>query len=155
MVKMKNKILNTDDNNWGQFIARLTLGIVLFPHGAQKMLGLFGGYGFSATIDFLTSQMQLPWIIAFFVLIIEFFGAIFICIGFASRVWSLAIIFLFIGVIFTAQIDNGFFMNWFNVQKGEGYEYSLLIIGIAISTLINGGGKWSIDSQIIKRLNKS
>ncbi|TYP74416.1 DoxX family protein [Aquimarina intermedia] len=147
---MIRKIIKTDDN-WGQLIARFTLGLVLFPHGAQKMLGLFGGYGFTATMDSLTHQMQLPWLIAFLVIITEFFGAIFLIIGFSSRIWSLAILFLFIGIIFTAQIEHGFFMNWFGVQKGEGYEYSLLIIGLATSTLINGGGKFSLDNEIIQK----
>lgn len=147
------KILHTD-NNWGQLATRLTLGLVLFPHGAQKMLGIFGGYGFSATMDAFTTQMHLPWIVAFLTILLEFMGSILLIVGFASRIWSLAIIFLFIGIIFTAQLEHGFFMNWFGAQKGEGYEFSLLIIGLAISTLINGSGKLSIDTQIIKRLNK-
>lgn len=150
---MIRKILKTNEN-WGQLIARLTLGFVLFPHGAQKMLGLFGGYGYTATMDALTNQMQLPSIIAFLVIIIEFFGAIFLMLGFATRVWSLAIVFLFIGIIFTAQFEHGFFMNWFGAQKGEGYEYSLLIIGLAITALINGAGKFSVDNQILKILKQ-
>lgn len=150
---MIRKILKTNEN-WGQLIARLTLALVLFPHGAQKMLGLFGGYGYTATMDALTNQMQLPSIIAFLVIIIEFFGAIFLILGFATRVWSLAIVFLFIGIIFTAQFEHGFFMNWFGVQKGEGYEYSLLIIGLAITTIINGAGKFSVDNQILKILKQ-
>jgi putative oxidoreductase len=149
---MIRKILKTNEN-WGQLIARLTLGFVLFPHGAQKMLGLFGGYGYTATMDALTNQMQLPSIIAFLVIIIEFFGAIFLILGFATRVWSLAIVFLFIGIILTAQFEHGFFMNWFGVQKGEGYEYSLLIIGLAITGVINGAGKLSVDNQILKYLD--
>ncbi|XCF07135.1 DoxX family protein [Tamlana crocina] len=150
---MIRKILKTNEN-WGQLISRLTLGLVLFPHGAQKMLGLFGGYGYTATMDALTHQMQLPSIIAFLVIIIEFFGAIFLILGCATRVWSLAIVFLFIGIIFTAQFEHGFFMNWFGAQKGEGYEYSLLIIGLAITAVINGAGKLSVDNQILKYLNK-
>jgi putative oxidoreductase len=149
---MIRKILKTNEN-WGQLIARLTLGLVLFPHGAQKMLGLFGGYGYTATMNALTNQMQLPSIIAFLVIIIEFFGAIFLILGFATRVWSFAIVFLFIGIIFTAQFEHGFFMNWFGVQKGEGYEYSLLIIGLAITSVINGASKFSVDNQILKYLN--
>ncbi|GGD25692.1 DoxX family protein [Hyunsoonleella pacifica] len=150
---MIRKILKTNEN-WGQLIARLTLGLVLFPHGAQKMLGLFGGYGYTATMDALTNQMQLPSIIAFLVIIIEFFGAIFLILGFATRVWSLAILFLFMGIIFTAQFEHGFFMNWFGAQKGEGYEYSLLIIGLAITGVINGAGKLSVDNQILKILKQ-
>ena len=148
-----NKILNTE-SNWGALVARLTLGIVLFPHGAQKMWGLFGGYGFAGTMDFFTNQIHLPWIVAFAVIMIEFFGSIFLILGFASRLWSLAIAGLFIGIIFTTHLEHGFFMNWFGNQAGEGYEYALLIIGIAVAVLVNGSGKYALDTQLAKLLNK-
>lgn len=150
---MIQKLIHTDEK-WSHLVARLTLGLVLFPHGAQKMLGLFGGYGFNATLDSLTTHMGLPWLIALLVILIEFFGAISLLIGFASRFWSVAIIGLFIGIIFTAQIQNGFFMNWFGNQNGEGIEYSLLVIGLVITILINGSGKYSVDNQLIQKLNK-
>ena len=150
---MINRILNTE-SNWGALIARLTLGIVLFPHGAQKMLGLFGGFGFAGTMDAFTNQMHLPWVIAFAVIIIEFIGSIFLILGLASRLWSLAIAGLFMGIIFTTHWEHGFFMNWFGNQAGEGYEYALLIIGIAVAILINGSGKYALDILIIKRINK-
>ena len=147
------KILNTKSNS-GALIARLTLGIVLFPHGAQKMLGLFGGYGFTATIEAFTQQMQLPWLVAFAVICIEFFGSVFLILGFASRLWSLAICGLFIGIIFTTHLEHGFFMNWYGNQAGEGYEYALLIIGNALAVLVNGSGKYALDTQLIKHLQK-
>ncbi|MDW3210617.1 MAG: DoxX family protein [Reichenbachiella sp.] len=150
---MMNKILITE-SNWGALAARLTLGIVLFPHGAQKMLGLFGGYGFTGTMDAFTNQMHLPWIVALAVIMIEFFGSISLLIGFASRLWSLAVAGLFIGIIFTTHLEHGFFMNWFGNQAGEGYEYALLVIGIAVAVLINGSGKYAIDTQLVKLLNK-
>lgn len=148
---MIKKILNTE-SNWGALVARLALGIVLFPHGAQKMLGWFGGYGFTATIDAFTDQMDLPWLVAFAVICIEFFGSIFLILGFASRLWSLAIGGLFIGIIFTTHLEHGFFMNWYGNQAGEGYEYALLMVGIALAVLINGSGKHALDTQLIKRL---
>lgn len=150
---MISRILNTE-SNWGALVARLTLGIVLFPHGAQKMLGLFGGYGFSGTMDAFTNQMHLPWIVALAVIVIEFLGSIFLILGFASRLWSLAIAGLFIGIIFTAHLEYGFFMNWYGNQAGEGYEYALLIVGIAVAVLINGSGKYALDTQFIKILNR-
>lgn len=150
---MIKKILNTE-SNWGAFIARLTLGIVLFPHGAQKMLGWFGGYGFADTVDAFMNQMNLPWFVAFAVIIIEFYGSVFLILGLGSRIWSLAIAGLFVGIIFTTHLEHGFFMNWFGNQAGEGYEYALLIIGIAIAVLINGSGKYALDSRLIKLINK-
>lgn len=150
MIDLKSNILKTQ-NDWMGFIVRLTVGLVLLPHGAQSMLGLFGGYGFNGTLDFLTTQMGLPWLVAFFVPIIEFIGSISLIIGFASRLWSIAIIFLFIGIIFTTQLENGFFMNWFGTQNGEGFEYSLLLIGTSIAVLTSGSGKYSIDNLLNKK----
>lgn len=146
---MKNLIFNTNNDLTG-LITRLTLGLILFPHGAQKMLGMFGGYGFTGTMDFFTNTMHLPWIIGFLVIIIEFIGTVSLIAGFASRIWSALTIVLFLGIIFTSHLENGFFMNWFGNQKGEGYEYHLLIIGLSIATLINGSGKYSVDERLLK-----
>ncbi|MDX2136049.1 MAG: DoxX family protein [Saprospiraceae bacterium] len=146
---MKNKIFKTN-NDWTGLVTRLTIGLILLPHGAQKMLGMFGGYGFSGTMGFFTDTMHLPWIIGFLVIIIEFVGALSLITGFASRIWSALTIGLFIGIIFTSHLDNGFFMNWFGNQKGEGYEFHLLIIGLSLATLVNGSGKYSIDEKIVK-----
>lgn len=144
---MKNNLFNTN-NDWTGLITRLTLGLILFPHGAQKMLGMFGGYGFSGTMGFFTGTLHLPWIIGFLVIIIEFVGALSLMVGFASRIWSALTIVLFIGIILTSHIDNGFFMNWFGNQQGEGYEYHLLFIGLAWVTLVNGSGLYSVDQKL-------
>ena len=146
---MKNIIFKTN-NDWVGLIARLTIGIILFPHGAQKTLGMFGGYGFTGTMSFFTQTLHLPGVIGFLVIIIEFVGSLLLIAGFASRIWSALIIILMIGIIYTSHIDNGFFMNWFGTQKGEGYEYFLLIIGLALITLLNGSGKYAADSFITK-----
>ncbi|MBF2709619.1 DoxX family protein [Flavobacterium soyangense] len=145
---MKNILFNTNNDLTG-LVTRLTLGLILFPHGAQKMLGMFGGYGFTGTMGFFTNTMHLPWIIGFLVIIIEFIGVVSLIVGFASRIWSVLTIVLFLGIIFTSHLDNGFFMNWFGNQKGEGYEYHLLIIGLSIATLINGSGKYSVDERLL------
>lgn len=140
--------LLTTHPNIGFSIARLTLGLVIFPHGAQKLLGLFGGNGYTATMEFFATQMGLPSIVAFSIIMIEFFGSISLILGFLSRFWALSLVVMFIGIIYTTQLEHGFFMNWFGNQAGEGFEYSLLIIGLALSILVNGSGKWSIDGKI-------
>lgn len=150
-MKHLAKTLLTTNPKIGFSIARLTLGLVIFPHGAQKLLGLFGGYGYSATIDFFTTQMGLPGIIAFSIIMIEFFGSISLILGFISRFWALSLAGMFLGIIYTTQLEHGFFINWFGNQAGEGFEYSLLIIGLALSIVINGSGKWSIDKLISKK----
>ena len=150
---MKNlvKTLLTTNPNIGFSIARLTLGLVIFPHGAQKLLGLFGGYGYSATMESLTTQMSLPSIVAFSVIMIEFFGSISLVLGLLSRFWALLLVGMFTGIIITTQLEHGFFMTWFGNQAGEGYEYSILIIGLALSVVVNGSGKWSLDNLISKK----
>ncbi|XCF07274.1 DoxX family protein [Tamlana crocina] len=150
MKTLVQKLLTTHPNI-GFSIARLTLGLVIFPHGAQKLLGLFGGYGYSANMEAFTAQMGLPSIVAFSIIMIEFFGSIFLILGLLSRFWALSLAGMFVGIIYTTQLEHGFFMNWFGNQAGEGYEYSLLIIGLALTTLVNGSGKWSIDKLISKK----
>ena len=147
---MKNKIFSTT-NDWTGLVIRLSVGLVLFPHGAQQMLGIFGGYGFTGTMAFLTDTMHLPWLIAFLVIAIEFFGSVSLITGFASRLWSIAVVVLFIGTILTAHIGNGFFMNWLGNQKGEGLEYFIILLGLALALIISGGGRWSVDAALIKK----
>jgi putative oxidoreductase len=143
------KIFITNSKNTTALIARLTLGIVLFAHGAQKLFGWFGGYGFSGTMGFLTGAAGLPYIIALLVILIEFFGALFLIAGFATRIAALGIIGNFIGVVLSTHLDNGFFMNWASqANKGEGLEYFILLFGLALIALIAGGGKASIDAAI-------
>jgi len=145
------KIFQTNEST-ALTISRVMLGLVLFPHGAQKLLGWFGGYGFNATMGFLTGGMNLPWMIAFLVIIIEFFGALALIFGVGTRIISVALIFLFAGIIFTSHGQNGFFMNWGGKQAGEGFEYHLLVLAMAVTLLIGGAGKWSIDYAVQKRL---
>jgi putative oxidoreductase len=144
------KIFQTNDNTTATII-RVVLGLIMFPHGAQKMLGWFGGYGFNGTMGFLTGTVGLPWILAFLVIAIEFFGALALIFGFATRVVAVGIISLFAGIIFTSHSQNGFFMNWAGNQSGEGYEYHLLIIGMAIALLVSGAGKWSVDHALQRK----
>ncbi|SEL08851.1 putative oxidoreductase [Aquimarina amphilecti] len=150
MKHLVQKLLKTHPNI-GFSITRLTLGLVIFPHGAQKLLGLFGGYGYTATVESFTTQMGLPSFIAFSIIMIEFLGSISLILGLFSRVWALSLSGMFIGIIYTTQLANGFFMNWFGNQNGEGYEYSLLVIGLAVSIIVNGSGKWSLDKLISKK----
>ena len=145
------KILSTNSTNTTALIARLALGIVVFPHGAQKLLGWFGGYGFNGTMGFLTGSAGLPYIVALLVILIEFFGAIFLITGFATRIAALGIIGNFLGVVITSHINNSFFMNWSSqANQGEGLEYFILLFGLATISLIAGGGRASIDSVIAK-----
>jgi len=120
----------------------------MFPHGAQKALGWFGGYGFSGTMGFFTQQMHIPAPLAFLAIAAEFAGAIGLILGAFSRVAAFGIATNMVVAILTVHLANGFFMNWFGAQKGEGFEYHLLAIGLALIVMIYGAGKASIDRVI-------
>ncbi|MDB5021047.1 MAG: catD 1 [Pedobacter sp.] len=146
------KLFTTNPADLTALIARITLGVVVFPHGAQKLLGLFGGYGFTGTMGFLTGTAGLPWIIALLVILIEFFGALMLIAGIGTRLAAIGIIVNFLGVVITSHIHNGFFMNWYSdPNKGEGVEFFLLLFGLAIISLIAGGGKASLDATFTKK----
>ena len=147
-----NKIIGTDSNNSFALIARLALGLTIFPHGAQKLLGWFGGYGFNGTMAFFTTQVHLPYIVGLLFILIEFFGSLLLIFGFLSRIAAIGFIGIYTGALVTVHAANGFFMNW-NMQpgKGEGWEYLLLLFGLALIVLIYGGGKASIDAAISKK----
>jgi len=130
-------------------VLRLTLGAVMFPHGAQKVLGWFGGYGFKGALQGMTG-MGLPAAIVVIVMIAEFLGSLGLIFGFLTRLSALGIISVMLGAIFTVHGKYGFFMNWMGNQAGEGFEFHLLAIGIAIALLIRGGGALSID-RVLER----
>lgn len=144
-------LLDTDDA-WTGFILRVTLGLVMFPHGAQKLLGWFGGFGFDGTMGFFTQKMGMPWMIAFLIIIGESFGSLGLLAGLLTRFTAASLAVIMLGAIALVHRQHGFFMNWFGQQQGEGYEYHLLVIGIAAALLVTGGGRWSVDREIVKRI---
>lgn len=129
-------------------IARLTLGLVMFPHGAQKMLGWFGGYGLGGTMAFFTGTMHIPAAMAFLAILAEFAGSLGLIVGLLSRVAAFGIASVMVVAIVTVHASNGFFMNWDGSQKGEGFEYHLLALGLALIVMIYGAGKASLDGLL-------
>jgi putative oxidoreductase len=140
------------DEAWSSLILRVMLGVVMFPHGAQKLLGWYGGFGFGGTMGFFTEQMHIPAVLAFLVIVGESFGALGLIVGFLTRVSAFGMLCIMLGAITLVHWPNGFFMNWSGKQAGEGFEYHLLVIGMSIALLIAGGGKWSVDGAIAKQL---
>jgi putative oxidoreductase len=141
---MFQRILNTN-NDLALTIVRFVLGCVFFAHGAQKMLGWFGGYGFSGTMGFFTHQMGIPAPFAFLAICAEFFGGLGLIVGFLGRIAAFGIICNMLVAIVKVHASNGLFMNWAGNQKGEGFEYHLLAIAIALAVLIKGSGAQSVD----------
>lgn len=151
---MKGFLL-TDERNTALLAQRLLLAVVIFPHGAQKLLGWFGGYGFSGTMGFFTDTMHLPALIALLVIVGESLGAIVLALGLGTRAAALLISAIMLGAVVTTHLQHGFFMNWFGAQKGEGFEYHLLVLGLSLPLAALGGGRFALDSLLLKRLGLS
>jgi putative oxidoreductase len=143
---MLRKLIATDDNI-GTIVLRLVLGVVFFAHGAQKMLGWFGGHGFSATMGAFTG-MHIPAALAFLAIAAEFFGSLGLIVGLLTRIAAFGIFCNMVVAILAVHLPNGFFMNWMGTQKGEGYEYHLLVIAITAFLMIRGGGAASLDRML-------
>jgi len=151
-MKTIKQFLATDQQSWSLLVSRLALGAVILPHGMQKALGLFGGYGFTGTMGFLQS-MGMPFLVALLVILAEFVGSIGLILGIGTRFMAFSVGLTMAGAaILGGHINNGFFMNWFGAQKGEGVEYFILVVGLALALLISGSGKYSFDNLISKNL---
>jgi putative oxidoreductase len=140
---MLQKLIGTDDSA-ATAILRVVLGVVFFAHGAQKMLGWFGGYGFTGTMGFFTGTMHIPAALAFLAIAAEFFGSLGLIVGLFTRVAAFGIGVVML-VAMTVHSQFGFFANWSGTQKGEGFEYHLLVLGICAFLIIKGSGAFSVD----------
>lgn len=147
---MLNALLRTDDDTAG-LILRLMLGVVFFPHGAQKVLGWFGGHGLAGTLGFFTETMGLPLAAAALVIAAEFLGSLGLITGLLTRLAAFGILCVMTGAIFLVHLPHGFFMNWGGNQAGEGFEFHLLAIAIALALMLKGGGRWSLDRLLARR----
>ena len=134
---------------------RLLLAAVMFPHGAQKALGWFGGHGFGATMQSFTGQMEIPAVFAFLAITAEFFGPLTLVLGLFTRLAAFGIGTTIAVAAFKVHLANGFFMNWSGQQKGEGFEYHILVFAIALALMFKGGGRWALDSLIAERLTRN
>ena len=144
---MIRRLFATDDNT-ATAILRVVLGIVFFAHGAQKLLGWFGGMGFSGTMGFFTGAMHIPAPFAFLAIAAEFLGGVGLVLGFLTRIAAFGIGVTMMVAIVTVNSAVGFFMNWFGTQRGEGYEFALLVLAITTFLIIRGAGGFSVDRAI-------
>ncbi len=126
-------------------VLRLTLGVVMFAHGAQKVLGWFGGRGLEATLTYFTKMQHIPVEFAVLAIAAEFLGPIGLFVGFLTRVAAFAIAVEMAVAVYLVHLKFGFFVNWSGKQAGEGFEYHILVFAIAIALMIKGSGRWSID----------
>jgi putative oxidoreductase len=144
---MLRKLTQTN-NSTGTTIARVLLGLVFFAHGAQKMLGWFGGYGFSGTMAFFTGTLHIPAAFAFLAIAAEFFGGLGLIFGVLTRVAAFGIAVNMLVAIAIVHSQFGFFMNWSGSQKGEGFEYHLLAVAMCVFLMLEGAGALSVDGKL-------
>jgi putative oxidoreductase len=150
---MLRKLFATDKGISGT-VLRVLLGIVIFPHGAQKLLGWFGGGGFTASMRWFESSFHIPTIFALLAILAESVGAVALIAGFFTRVAALAVSVNMLVAVALVHGKVGFFMNWGGTAKGEGFEYHILAVAIGIALMIKGGGRWSLDGVIARKLKK-
>jgi putative oxidoreductase len=141
---MFRKLIATD-HDIATTILRLVLGVIFFAHGAQKMLGWFGGYGFTGTMGFFTGMLHIPAVFAFLAIAAEFFGGLGLIFGLFTRVAAFGIFCNMLVAVAMVHRQFGFFMNWAGTQKGEGFEFHLLALGITVFLMIHGAGAASVD----------
>ncbi|MBJ6800065.1 DoxX family protein [Geomonas sp. Red259] len=144
------RLLATEDTA-SLTVLRLFLALVMFPHGAQKVLGWFGGPGFSGAMDMFTKMMGIPYLFALMAVLTEFVGPLLLIAGLATRVAALVMAGEMVVAVALVHLHNGFFMNWSGKQAVEGFEYHILVVGMALALLIGGGGKWSADRVLSRR----
>lgn len=146
------KMLATE-RDWTATLLRVTLGIMILPHGAQKLLGWFGGFGVEGTLGYFSGSLGVPAAIAFLVIVAEFFGGLGLITGFLTRLSAVGVAAVMLGAVFIGgHIENGFFMNWTGQQAGEGFEFHLLAVGIAAAVFIKGAGAASVDRLLAGRV---
>jgi putative oxidoreductase len=139
--------------SFGPLVLRLGLAAVIFPHGAQKVLGLFGGHGFEGTMGFFTQTLHVPYALALAAVLTEFFAPIALFLGFFTRLASLALVIQFVtAAILGGHLAHGFFINWTGNQKGEGIEFHILVVASALALMIMGAGRWAIDGWMARNM---
>lgn len=136
-------------------VARVSLALLMFPHGAQHALGWFRGYGFSGTLEWMTATLGFPAPAAALAIVVELIAPIVLLFGLGGRVAALGLVGLMLGAIST-HLSNGFFMNWFGALPagGEGFEYHLLATALALVVVIDGSGAFSLDRRIARATSR-
>ena len=153
MLARLERFFATDDDIT-LLVSRVATGLVMFPHGAQKLFGWFGGRGFDATMSSFQERLGLPAFVALLVILGESLGALSLVAGFASRFCAFGIVLTMAGAL-TRHLDHGFFMNWSGQQGGEGFEYHLLAIAMAVAVMIRGSGALSVDRVLQRSVERT
>jgi putative oxidoreductase len=120
-----------------------------WPHGAQKVLGWFGGFGLEKTVGFF-SQSGMPVPLALAIIAAEFLGPIALLFGVGGRLAAFGIAAVMVVAAVTVHLPNGFFMNWSGAAAGEGFEYHILAFVLALVVVLRGSGALSVDGWLVR-----
>jgi len=123
-------------------MVRIATGLLLMPHGAQKLFGWFGGSGVDASGNFFITVYSLPAYTATIAGLIEFFGGLLLVLGLVTRIAAGFVTGMMAFIVIVVHWPHGFF--WYD----SGFEYPLLWGILALSFLIRGGGGYSIDRAL-------
>ena len=145
---MSSKLIETSQD-WTLTILRLAAGIMIFPHGLQKTFGWFGGAGFSAQMAGF-ERSHIPAMFAFIAIAAEFLGGLGLILGALTRVAAFGLAMDMIVGVYLLHWRNGFFMNWSGHQKGEGFEFHILAVAMAVVLMARGGGAASVDRALAR-----
>jgi putative oxidoreductase len=148
LTNLFHSLVATGDS-FAPLILRVALGVMMFPHGAQKLLGWFGGYGYTGTMGYFTGTVGTPYVVGLLVILGEFFGSLMLIAGVGTRFAAASLVVIMLGAAWQLRA-NGFFMNWFGSQKGEGIELFILAVGIAVALVVTGAGKFSVDGLLAR-----
>ncbi len=138
--------------SWSHLVVRVALGVIFFAHGAQKVLGWFGGNGLRATIAAFGKGLGIPPAAAVIAAFIEFLGGLALVVGFLARPAALGLIVVMLVAVSKVHAQHGFFLNWnLTPGKGHGWEFNFALIAMALAIVIGGAGMLSVDRLIAPR----
>jgi putative oxidoreductase len=130
---------------------RIPLGLIFMAHGSQKLLGLFGGRGLTATFASFEKDLGIPAIFTLLAIIAEFGGGFGILTGFLTRLSAAGISAVMLVAIYKIHWAHGFFLNGACIPgRGHGIEYCVALLGMALYLMIAGGGRWCLDRLVFK-----
>ncbi|WP_186648143.1 DoxX family protein [Fluviispira vulneris] len=147
MKKSIGKFIFQTNSEYSTLIMRVALGCMILPHGLQKTFGIFGGGGFSKTLEYMNQVEGIPLFFAFLAILAEFLGGLGLIFGGVTRVAAFGVGSV-MAVAMYMHISNGFFMNWSGSKTGEGFEFFILAIGLSLALILKGGGALSIDRKL-------
>lgn len=149
MGSILRKLMETNEDRI-PMLGRLALGIVILPHGAQNLFGWFGGPGIDGALGYY-SALGVPAFLGWMALITQFFGGLALILGFLGRVAAFGVALVLLVAVIKLHWSVGFFMNWTGALKGEGFEFHILAVTLAMIVIIRGSGALSVDRALTAR----